>query len=324
MIPVGRVLNIEGLALELGCKVGRIPSSYLGMPLGAAFNSLAVWDGVEERFRRRLAMWKRQYISKGGRLTLIRSTMSSMPIYLMSLFHLPRKVRFANERDALWRSVISLKYGVEEGGWCTRDVMGRNGVGLWKAIRKKWGLFDGRNAWVSEVWNPVGDGIGWTPLFARAFNDWEIDLVERLLAEDPSFQGQREEEDRVIWTASNNGAFSIRSLYSMMEPGGLSLFPSERIWRARVPPRCFLCLSEEETVDHLLLHCVKTRVLWNLLFSLFGISWTLSVYSEDNPSWVEWRVCGKKTQEGLANGAFMGSLAESHSSLVSFVDWIGS
>ncbi|RVW55854.1 putative mitochondrial protein [Vitis vinifera] len=105
IIPVGRVLNIEGLALELGCKVGGFPSSYLGMPLGAAFNSLAVWNGVEERFRRRLAMWKRQYISKGGRLTLIRSTMSSMPIYLMSLFHLPRKVRMRLEkiqRDFLW------------------------------------------------------------------------------------------------------------------------------------------------------------------------------------------------------------------------------
>ena len=36
---------------------------------------------------------------------------------------------------------------------------------------------------------------------------------------------------------------------------------------------------------------------WNILDSL--------VYSEDSPSWVEWRVCGKKTQEGLANGAFM-------------------
>ena len=39
--------------------------------------------------------------------------------------------------------------------------------------------------------------------------------------------------------------------------------------------RCFLCFSEVETVDHLLLHCAKTRVLWNLLFSLFGVAWIL-------------------------------------------------
>nr|CAN82017.1 hypothetical protein VITISV_003416 [Vitis vinifera] len=332
MIPVRRVHNIEGLALELGCKVGELPSCYLGLPLGAPFNSLAMWDGVEERFRRRLAMWKRQYISKGGRLTLIRSTLSSMPIYFMSPFYLPRKVRlrlekiqrdflwgggalaqkphlvrwnlvclekrkgglgvrnlalmnsallckwnwrYANEREALWRCVISLKYDEEEEGWHTRDVMRRNGVGLWKAIRKKWGLLNGRlayhvgngqrvrfwkdkwcgdgplcesfsslfsmsmskNAWVSEVWNPVGDGDGWTPLFARAFNDWEIDLVEHLLQKIHAFRVQREEEDRVIWTASNDGAFSIKSLYSILERGGSSMFPSERIWRARVPPK---------------------------------------------------------------------------------------
>ena len=175
----------------------------------------------------------------------------------------------------LLSTITHLKYGEEEGGWRTRDVMGRNGVGLWKAIRKKWGLLDGRvayhmgngqrvkfwkdkwcgdgplcesfpslfsmsmskNVWVSEVWNPVGDGDGWTPLFARAFNDWEIDLVEQLLQKIHVFRVQREEEDRVIWTASNDGAFSVRSLYSMMEPGGSSMFPSERIWRARVPPK---------------------------------------------------------------------------------------
>ncbi|RVW32476.1 hypothetical protein CK203_081299 [Vitis vinifera] len=138
MIPVGRVLNIEGLALELGCKVGGIPSSYLGMPLGAAFNSLAMWDGVEERFRRRLVMWKRQKVRL--RLEKIQrdflwggGTLAHKP-YLVRW-----NLRFANEREALWRSVISLKYGVEEGGWCTRDVMGINEVGLWKAIRKKWG-----------------------------------------------------------------------------------------------------------------------------------------------------------------------------------------
>ncbi|RVX16265.1 putative ribonuclease H protein [Vitis vinifera] len=422
MIPVGRVLNIEGLALELGCKVGGIPSSYLGMPLGAAFNSLAVWDGVEERFRRRLAMWKRQYISKGGRLTLIRSTMSSMPIYLMSLFHLPRKVRlrlekiqrdflwgggtlahkphlvrwnlvclekrkgglgvrnlslmnnallckwnwrFANERNALWRSVISLKYGVEERGWCTQDVMGRNEVGLWKAIRKKWGLFDGKvafhlgngqrvkfwkdkwcgdgplcesfpslfsmsmskNAWVSEVWNPVSDGIGWTPLFARAFNDWEIDLVERLLQKIQAFRVQREEEDRVIWTASNDGAFSVRSLYSMMEPGAFLCSLVKEFGGQECLPRrnsgsspTALCQDAGPMEPPFL-------SFWNILDSL--------VYSEDNPSWVEWRVCGKRRKKAWQMAPLCifwsvwkernrGSLAESHSSLVSFVDWIGS
>ena len=68
--------DIEDLALELGCKVGGLPSCYLGLPLGAPLKSAAVWDGVEECFRRRLAMWKKQYISKGGRLTLIQSTLS--------------------------------------------------------------------------------------------------------------------------------------------------------------------------------------------------------------------------------------------------------
>ena len=52
-----------------------------------------MWDGVEERFRRRLGLWKRQYISKGERLTLIRSVLSNMPTYLLSLFRLPKKVK---------------------------------------------------------------------------------------------------------------------------------------------------------------------------------------------------------------------------------------
>ncbi|RVW75215.1 hypothetical protein CK203_061763 [Vitis vinifera] len=34
------------------------------MPLGASFKSTSVWDGVEDRFRKRLGMWKRQYLSK--------------------------------------------------------------------------------------------------------------------------------------------------------------------------------------------------------------------------------------------------------------------
>ena len=91
-MPIGPVENVDQLALELGCNVGALPTTYLGLPLGCRQASISVWDRVEEKFPRKLAMWKRQHISKGGRLTLIRSTLSNLPIYLMSLLRMPRGV----------------------------------------------------------------------------------------------------------------------------------------------------------------------------------------------------------------------------------------
>ena len=105
LLPVGRVENAESLAAELGCKIRSLPIVYLGLLLRAKHNTLEVWDGVKERFCRRFALWKRQYISKGGRLTLIRSTLSNMSIYITSLFPLPKSVKFILEkiqRDFLW------------------------------------------------------------------------------------------------------------------------------------------------------------------------------------------------------------------------------
>ncbi|RVW41542.1 LINE-1 reverse transcriptase-like [Vitis vinifera] len=99
------VENVDELADEFGYRVGKLPSTYLGMPLGAPFKSVAAWDGIEERFRKKLAMWKRQYISKGGRITLVRSTLANLPIYFMSIFQMPRVVRIRLEkiqRDFLW------------------------------------------------------------------------------------------------------------------------------------------------------------------------------------------------------------------------------
>ena len=65
-----------------------------------------MWDGVEERIRRRLAIWKRQYMSKGMRITLIKSTLASIPIYQLSLFRMPKLVvkRLDMEEDSvLWK-----------------------------------------------------------------------------------------------------------------------------------------------------------------------------------------------------------------------------
>lgn len=42
-------------------------------------------------------------------------------------------------------------------------------------------------------------------------------------------------------------------------------------WGLPLTNRCYLCHEKEETLDHPLLHCVKTRSLWELIFSLLGL-----------------------------------------------------
>ena len=71
---------------------GRLPSTYLGLPLSARYKFVRVWDNVKERLRKRLALWKNQYISKGGRATLIKSTLSNLSIYFLSLLQLLKTV----------------------------------------------------------------------------------------------------------------------------------------------------------------------------------------------------------------------------------------
>jgi hypothetical protein len=86
MVPIGNVPNIQELAAMLDCRISALPMNYLGLPLGARYKSKALWDPVLEKMRRKLAGWKKIYLSKGARLTLIKSTVSSLPVYFLSLF----------------------------------------------------------------------------------------------------------------------------------------------------------------------------------------------------------------------------------------------
>ena len=40
--------------------------------------------------------------------------------------------------------------------------------------------------------------------------------------------------------------------------------------------RCALCKKGMDSIDHILLHCGKARILWQLVFSIFGVRWVLS------------------------------------------------
>ena len=92
MVPVGEVANITALADFLCCQVGSLPMTYLGAPLGSPFKALSIWNPILEKIEHKLAGWKRCYLSRGGRLTLLKSTLASFPTYYLSLFSVPVSV----------------------------------------------------------------------------------------------------------------------------------------------------------------------------------------------------------------------------------------
>ena len=105
LVPVGSVPNVEELAGVLGCKVAGLPMIYLGLPLGASYKNPSIWNDIIEKMEQRLAGWKRMYLSKGARVTLIKSTLSNLPTYYLSLFPIPVGVAHRMEkiqRDFLW------------------------------------------------------------------------------------------------------------------------------------------------------------------------------------------------------------------------------
>uniref|UniRef100_A0A2N9FSF4 Reverse transcriptase zinc-binding domain-containing protein n=1 Tax=Fagus sylvatica TaxID=28930 RepID=A0A2N9FSF4_FAGSY len=93
----------------------------------------------------------------------------------------------------------------------------------------------------------------------------------------------------------------LKILYSVTITG---IGEDKSIWKAKVPPRvafftwtaalgriltvenlrrrhvilvswCCMCKADGESVDHLLLHCVYAKELWDLVLAMFGMCWVM-------------------------------------------------
>jgi len=79
-VVLGLKINLAKLEFVL---VGNVDNVDL---LGASYKAKPIWDGVIEKIKRQLASWKMVYLSKGGKLILIKSTLSNLPMYFMYFF----------------------------------------------------------------------------------------------------------------------------------------------------------------------------------------------------------------------------------------------
>ncbi|RVW92939.1 Transposon TX1 uncharacterized 149 kDa protein [Vitis vinifera] len=220
LIPIGRVENVGELADEYGYKVGNLPSTYLGMPLGAPFKSISVirrkygeeiggWRSSEIREAYGVGLWKA--INKVGQLVT--------PFFGFEVGD-GKNVRFWKDK------------------WCGTNP-------LCEAFPSLFSLATSKEAWVNEVWTAERDRRGsWTPTFNKSFNDWDMEEVGRLLCYLEGKMVRVGEEDRVSWVKSKDGVFSIKSLYKVLQSASSALFPSKIIWRSCAQPKIIFFVWE--------------------------------------------------------------------------------
>ena len=74
------------VAFVLNCKVGKVSFMYLGLSIGDNPQRLSFWEPIVNRIKSRLSDWNSHFLSFGGRLVLLKSVLTSLPVYALSFF----------------------------------------------------------------------------------------------------------------------------------------------------------------------------------------------------------------------------------------------
>ena len=141
--------------------------------------------------------------------------------------------------------------------------------------------------------------------FYRAFEDWELAASYSLLQFIQPHIPQGDRRDILCWRLKGNGKFDTRSYYQAIQGTLNFLFPWKGVWKPKIPKRvafflwtvahnqiltldnlmlrgcrlvnwCCICCCDGESVDHLLLHCPVTHIIWTFMLQAFGIHWVMS------------------------------------------------
>ncbi|KAL7614622.1 hypothetical protein Lser_V15G08580 [Lactuca serriola] len=151
--------NLSSTAQALGCRHGEFPFNYLGVPVGANMALKKNWNPILNKLSSKLSSWKANSLSFGGRLTLIKSVLDSLPTFYMSLFKAPLRIidqiekirrRFLWGGSELkriihlvdWNKVIAPK---SDGGLGVGSIFAQNTALLfkwwWRLMNEKCGLW---------------------------------------------------------------------------------------------------------------------------------------------------------------------------------------
>nr|GEX60484.1 RNA-directed DNA polymerase, eukaryota, reverse transcriptase zinc-binding domain protein [Tanacetum cinerariifolium] len=246
-------LKVKQAASKLECLILKTPFSYLGKKVGGSMSRVHAWDEVVEKVTSRLSRWKMKTLSIGGRLTLIKSVLGSIPMFYISIFKVPSSVlqrlesirsHFFKGHDlgsnkaswVKWSSVLTPK---EKGGLEVSSLYALNRGLLFKWVWKFYAQKSSLWARVIKAIHGVDEKMGKLNMGnGESTTFWEDRWLEGSVLKDifPRLYvlknnkkvsvGDKLKDFRYVWSLSNSGDFSVASFRKVIGenryPGGRS------------------------------------------------------------------------------------------------------
>nr|GEX25019.1 RNA-directed DNA polymerase, eukaryota, reverse transcriptase zinc-binding domain protein [Tanacetum cinerariifolium] len=118
--------EVQIMAQQIHVCHGKLPFDYLGLSVGGQMSRIKMWEGLVNRFHKRLSKWKVSTLSIGGRAMLIKTVLvmasydnGSLNIGSLEAFNvallLKWRWRFVSNSNMLWVKVIKEIYSVDGG-----------------------------------------------------------------------------------------------------------------------------------------------------------------------------------------------------------------
>lgn len=123
-VPISIAPNLVSVVADiLQCGPSTLPAKYLGLPLTTSQPRRGQYQSLILAVHNRMAGWKANLLSYGGRLTLLKSVMSSMPLHFMQVLALLKWV--VKHIDRLRRSFLEREWDMQR-----HKLFGSLGSGL--------------------------------------------------------------------------------------------------------------------------------------------------------------------------------------------------
>ncbi|KAL8463730.1 hypothetical protein ACS0TY_034404 [Phlomoides rotata] len=299
--------DLDAIMSLVNYPTGTLPVKYLGIPLAAQRLNVVHYAPLVDRIASYINAWTANCLSYAGRLQLIQSVVQGVECFWLQCFPLPsaiisriyslcRLLLWGKKRPPVsWSSVCLPK---EEGGLGIRDIKIWNQALLAKVL---WSIHNKADSlwikWIHSYYLPNTTFWNWapnkqtSPLLKRI---WEIKniLVSKCDDDIDSTIG-------CLNSMASGGRFCCANMYDLLRRKEENQPWKRAVWKSFIPPKlsftlwlaahnklstrtnlayldivrvCPLCLSHDESVDHLFFSCRCTKPVWDAVRGWLSIS----------------------------------------------------